>query len=175
MSVFGRRVASRWGLRVVTSANPRPIPQWVFDWGADLDRRISAVHLAYIGEKDDYSVTHILDTEAFEAAKESLNALLPKFRAMLQAKFHETYYADVSQTSTRVYYFFSANSELESFAITLAVRQGDVFLALGYVPAHVSQHSLDYSKAIEVSERIQDPDMAGLALMRLTRKLLVRI
>ena len=133
------------------------------------------MRLAYIGERDDYSVTTVLDPEAFDTAKDSLNALLPKFQNLLRVKFHEHFTAHISQTRNRIYYFFTGTSQLESFAITLTVHQGQTFLSLGYVPHHVETGELDHSKRVEFSERGYDPDLVGLSLMRLTKKLLSKV
>ncbi len=175
MSVSLKRVLSRWGVRVVTAGASGPIPHWVFEWGAGLERQVDALRLAYIGEKEFYAPTKLLDPETFSDAKDSLNALLPKFQSMLRAKFGERYHAVMSQTSTRIYYFFSAPSALESFSISLLVKHGNVHLALGYVPARLVGQGLDYSKMVEEQENVGDPDLTGLALMRLTRKLLSRV
>lgn len=172
MGSLARKVASRWCLRVVSASPQLPLPPIVIAWG---DAIFHSMRVAYIGERDDYSVTPILDPETFTTAKYSLNGLLPKFQDLLRAKFHERFTAHISQAKNRIYYFFSGTSQLESFAITLTVHHGQTFLSLGYVPHHVETGELDFARKVEVSERASDPEVVGLSLMRLTKRLLSRI
>lgn len=165
MDRLSKKVAARWGLRAALGATSS-VPSWVVAWGDGWGTKLSA-RVALLSDLPGYKLS---DVEVFAQAQESLHILLPKFQALLYSKLQERFSASVSRSGTRAYYFFSSDSELETFAITMMVRRGVVDLVLGYVPISVSGHP-NYDQAIEEHERVIDPEMAGLALMRVTRKI----
>lgn len=164
MDRVARKVAARWGLTKVSSASA--IPGWVVAWGDAWAAKLAS-RVALFSDLPGYNLS---DQEVFAQAQESLHILLPKFQALLYSKLQEKFSASISRSGTRSYYFFSSDGAMETFALTLVVRRGVVDLVLGYVPIGISGHP-DYSKAVEEHERVIDPEMAGLSLMRVTRKI----
>ncbi len=168
MDRLARRVASRWAFEQACGPNPPVIPQWVGEWS---DRVASRV--AFYDNTVDVQVR--TEEDLLQEAKDSVNIMLPKFLGALSQKFHERYHANASQTKTRINYFFTARHALETFALAIIIKQATVMLALTYIPNGVSTMQPDWSKAIEEQVRVDDPELAGLSLMRLTRKVLSRV
>ena len=52
---------------------------------------------------------------------------------------------------------------------------GEILMDLSYVPYGLTSNKLDYSKAKEIRQRISDPEMAGLYLMRMGKALLAQV
>lgn len=168
MDRIARKVASRWAFEWARGPTPPVIPAWVEEWGNRVASRI-----AFYDDTVDVQVR--TEEDLLQDAKDSVNIMLPKFLGALYSKFRERYHANASQTKTRISYFFSARHALETFALTVIVKQATVTLALTYIPNGVSTMSPDWSKAIEEQVRVDDPELAGLTLMRLTRKVLGRL
>lgn len=122
--------------------------------------------IAFVGEGD---------AEIFREAKTSLHILLPKFIELLHRSLHERYSMNASQSGTKLFYFFQASDPIDAFSLHLSVRGGRAFLALGYVPYGLTSGKPDYGRAVEEQSEVDDPELAGLTLMRMARKLLTRI
>lgn len=163
--------------------NP-PIPAWVTVWA---DRvQAEAIKTAYAdnGYLHDLQLqkTHPsipvpkikTDQELFAEARESIAILLPNFLALLKSKFKDKFDMNASATGTRIYYFFSPKHPLENIAVALGVHNHRCFLSVLYAPVNL-HGAVDYTRAIEVKENVEDPELAGLALMRLGRKVLARV
>jgi hypothetical protein len=88
-----------------------------------------------------------------------------------RSKFNERFHMNASATSTRIFYFFAPNHPLENVAVSLMVKRQKVLLSVTYVPLDL-QGAIDHRGIIEFKELVQDPEMAGLSLMRLARKVL---
>ncbi len=163
--------------------NP-PIPAWVAQWADGV--QAVAVKTAYADEgylRDlPFQKTHPsipvppikTDKQLFDEARESIAILLPNFLALLKQKFKESFSMNASAAGTRIYYFFAPKHPLENIAITLGVHRGRTFLSVLYVPVDLHGH-VDHKKAVEIKEDVQDPELAGLALMRVARKVLARV
>jgi len=182
MDPLTRRVAARWGWSVATAGEQPTIPAWVFEWG---DRTFNAaIKTAYA---DDGYVHHLeldktvpsmpvvpTDQQLFQTARESIAILLPHFLGLLYGKFKERYTMNASASGTRIYYYFASKHPLESIALTMVVHQHRIFMSLMYAP--IDLHGLvDYKRAVEMKEFVEDPELAGLALTRLGRKVLARV
>jgi hypothetical protein len=130
------------------------IPSWVFGR--------YQVKLAYAAGDD----------EVFQLAKESVNLTLPRFLDLLRKRLHDRYSMNASQRRSEIFYFFAAPQPVDSIALHIAVRGGQTVLDLSYVPYGLTDGRPDMSRLIELREKVDDPEMAGLYLMRMTRKLM---
>jgi hypothetical protein len=112
--------------------------------------------------------------DVFDEAKLSIEIMLPTLLKTLEKKLHDRFYMNATQQRMKLYYYFSGHPALETFALTLSVQGGSSLLWFGYIPNKLLGGA-DFQKAIHDSVRVSDPEVAGLALMRLVRKLLTRI
>jgi hypothetical protein len=153
---LSRKVASRWGYLLATREAPT-IPKWA------LERAF--VRLAFLDEEE---------TDSLQLAKESVNILLPKFLDLLHKAQGETYYMNASGSHGRIFYYFSPKHPVDSFHLMLGSRRERVILNLSYMP-HRLDGSPDFQNSVQLVQGVEDPELAGLALMRLGRQLLTRI
>lgn len=114
------------------------------------------------------------EEEIFSDAKTSIEIMLPKVIQALAKKFKDRFDMRATQQKLKLYYYFGNPYGLETVALTLTLRGGKPLLWWGYIPTKVVGGS-DFSKAIYTQVRVQDPEMAGLAMMRLLRELLAKI
>jgi hypothetical protein len=171
MDPLARRVAARWGWSVATAGEQPAIPAWVVEWG---DRTFAAsLKTAYADTLPGMPAVQT-DQQLFQTARESISILLPHFLALLQAKFKERYTMNASASGTRIYYYFASKHPLETIALTMVVHQHRIFMSLMYAPIDLHGH-VDYKRAVEMKEFVEDPELAGLALTRLGRKVLARV
>jgi len=110
----------------------------------------------------------------FDDAKLSIEIMLPSVLKTLGKKFGDRFYMNATQQKNKLYYYFSGQPALETFALTLSTQGGSTLLWLGYIPNKITGGA-DFKRAMHEAVRVQDPEMTGLALMRLLRKLLSRI
>lgn len=151
-----RKVASRWAYAVSMRGWNPPIPEWVFEkWGSRLALQAPNADMA-----------------ACQLAKESVNIMIPNLLALLQKRLKDRYHMNASQRGTDVFYFFSTRHPVDSISMHFGIRQGNVVLSMGWVPYKISSNQPDWGKAIEKKALCKDPELAGLALMRLARTLL---
>jgi hypothetical protein len=114
--------------------------------------------------------------EAFDEAKLSIEIMLPSVLKTLGKKFNDRFYMNATQQRMKLYYYFAGHPAVETFALTLSIQGGSPLLWFGYIPNKMSlAEGADFKRAIHDSVRVRDPEVAGLALMRLVRKLLSRI
>jgi len=145
--------------------NP-PIPAWFMEWGTKA---------AFVGEIPDEELGDIRsEDELFDLARDSIAILLPKLLDALRKKFHERYHMNASLGHKTLFYFFESPNALEAIGLTLSIRNRHVFLNMLYAPYDLND-KIDYSKKVEVKTTVSDPDLAGLALMRLVRDLLSKV
>lgn len=154
---LARRVAARWGFLQATKEYVPPIPRWA------LER--AAIRLAFVDTKE---------PDALLLAKESVNILLPKFLEMLRKKMGERYYMNASQANGRIFYYFAPRQPVDSFHLMVGSKQGKVFLNLSYMP-HRLDGSPDFSNSRQVVQVVEDPELAGLDFMRVTRQLFTKM
>lgn len=114
------------------------------------------------------------EEDSFVDAKTSIEVMLPKLLATLGKKFRDKFYMRATQQRLKLYYYFSGHPALETVALSLTMRSGTPTLWLAYVP-HKLVGGADYAKAIQDQVSVRDPEMAGLALMRLLRGLLAKV
>lgn len=112
--------------------------------------------------------------DLFDDAKLSLEIMLPKVLQTLGKKFRDRFYMNATQQRMKLYYYFSGHPALETIALTLAIQGGHPVLWVGYIPNKLVGGA-DFQRGIHESVVVRDPELAGLALMRLLRKLLDRI
>lgn len=126
---------------------------------------------------DDHSFTPVVTAaeEAFADAKASLGSMLPRLLVALNSKFRDQFYMRATQQRFRLYYYFSGDPALETIALTMTLDGGRTSLWLGYIPNSVAMSGADFKRAIQEQASVDDPEMTGLALMRLSRSLLAKI
>lgn len=175
MDPLTRKVAARYCFNLAMAAGPNPvIPAWVFEWG---DRVHTAVKTAYLDERKNYDLSPTLvltDAQIMAAARESVAIMLPKFMEMLHKKFNEKFHMNSSGAATRIHYYFATHHPLETIAVMLGLASKKVFISMMYAPLGLNG-AVDYKKAFEQKQVVEDPELAGLALMRLGRSVLGRV
>jgi hypothetical protein len=113
--------------------------------------------------------------EVFDAAKLSIEILLPKALSAFRRKFHgDRFYMNATQQRMKLYYYFSTRPALETFTLMLSIRGGLPLLSFGYVP-HKPLSGADFKRSITETAFSTDPELAGLTFMRLVRKVLGQI
>jgi hypothetical protein len=110
----------------------------------------------------------------FDDAKLSMEVMLPSFQNQLSKKFHDKFYMRATQQRLKLYYYFSGYPALETIALTLGIHGGYPLVWVGYIPTKL-QGGSDFSKAIHEQAIATNPELAGLTMMRLVKKLLQRI
>lgn len=183
MDPLARKVAARYCFNLAMAAGPNPpIPAWVFEWG---DRvHAAAIKTAYLDEKQLHELENqktvpsmpvvLTDAQLVAQARESVSIMLPKFMEMLHKKFNEKFHMNSSGASTRIHYYFATHHPLETIAVMLGIASRKVFLSIMYAPLGLNG-AVDYKKAFEQKQVVEDPELAGLALMRLGRSVLGRV
>lgn len=161
MDRLARRVAARWAFQQATSGWRPEIPSWVFTKFASRE--------AYVPSPTE------VEPSVFDLAKESVNILLPKLLDLLRKKMKERYSLNASQRREEVFYYFATKDPVDSFAMHFSVRNGVVLLDFSYVPFSPVTNRPDYTKVIESRGVAKDPELAGLALMRVVRQVLDQI
>jgi hypothetical protein len=178
---LARKVAGRWGWSVAMVAPNPTIPTWVTEWAIRVHAGNVKTAYADKGYLHDlqFQKTQPMpvvktDRQLFDEARESIAAMLPSFLALLKQKFRDTFHANASMSGTHIYYYFAPKHPLENIAVSLGAHNHRTFISVLYAPVDLHGH-VDYSKAVELREDVQDPELAGLALMRLGRKVLGRV
>ena len=180
MGVRALRVAARWAVQSILDAGQPSIAPEVIAW-VESERFFTARHdyvqdLTRLDLVKDHTFENLrtVQEEMFEDAKDSLGVMLPKVLAALGKKFHDRFYMRATQQRFKLYYYFSGHPALETIALSLTLKNGKPLLWLGYIPQKISGGS-DIAKSIHEQVVVPEPELAGLALMRLVRTLLGRI
>lgn len=154
-----RRVVARWNFRVAMSGYRPEIPSWVFERYAT---------------KAAFQSNPKVDAALLDAGRESISALLPSFLAFLRKKLGDKYSMNASVTANNIFYFFAPPQPVDSVAVHLGSRGGKLLLDVSYLP-HDLHGGVNLSKIVEERAVVTDPDMVGLFLMRMIRKVLARV
>lgn len=108
--------------------------------------------------------------QALDVARDSISVFLPKMMQTIRQVQGERYGMNASESRGRIFYFFSPRHPVDSFNMTLWIQGDKAHIDFGFTP-HKLNGQLDLQKAI--SERaVSEPEMAGLALMRLVRSVM---
>ena len=153
MERLARRVAARWGFKVAMSGWKPPIPEWVF----------SRVSFAPAGDK-----------AIFALAKESVHILLPKLLTLFRKTLGDRYSMNASSRNNEIYYYFSPPQPVDSIAMHLAIRGEMTTISLSYMPYKLDG-TPDFPKVTILKEVVADPEVVGLHMMTMARKLMVQI
>ena len=153
MDVLVRRVVARWNFKVAMSGWNPTIPQWVFD----------RVAFAPSGDK-----------AIFALAKDSVNILLPNLLNLFRKTLGDRYSMNSSSRSSEIYYFFSPPQPVDSIAMHLAIRGEMTTISLAYIPYTLTGRP-DFSKTIELREVVADPEVVGMHMMNMARRLMSKI
>ncbi len=147
-----KSVVARWNLKVAMEGWNPPIPQWVF----------ARVAFAPSGDKI-----------IFTMAKDSVNTLLPNLLALFRKSLGDKYSVNVSQRGQQAYYYFTTPSPypLESIAMYIGVSGEIPMLSMSFTP-YTLEGKPDFSKTIEMKEKIADPEVVGLHMMSMARRLI---
>jgi len=135
------------------------IPQWVFDR--------YATRVSFQGNPQ-------IDRELLNEGRESISALLPSFLSVLRRSLGDRYSMNSSQTSTDMFYFFAPPQPIDSIAMHLGSHGGKLRLDLSYLPRDL-KGGINLSKIVELMEIIEDPELVGLHMMRMIKKLMAKI
>jgi len=153
MDRLARRVAARWNFKVAMSGWNPPIPEWVF----------SRVSFAPSG-----------DRIIFALAKDSVNILLPNLLTLFRKSLGDRYSMNASSRSNEIYYFFSPPQPIDSIAMHVGVRGEMTTISMSYIP-YTLMGKPDFSKTTELREIVADPEVVGLHMMTMARKLMAKI
>lgn len=145
-----RRVAARWSLQQIQLAWVPPIPTEAL------------ARLAFLPTAP--------ESQALTDARDSVSVFIPKLLQMLRKVQGEPYSMNASASRGRIFYYFAPKQPLDSFNMTLWVQGDKAHLAFSFVPHKLNGH-LDFQRAIS-EKTTSEPEMAGLALMRLVRSVL---
>jgi hypothetical protein len=154
-----RRVAARWGFKVAMSGYRPEIPQWVFDRYAT---------------KTSFQSNPAIDAEILDTGRDSISALLPSFLSILRRSLGDRYSMNSSQTSTDLFYFFAPPQPVDSVAMHIGCHGGRLKLDISYLPRDL-RGGVNLSKIVELREVIDDPEMTGLHMMRMLKKIMAKI
>ena len=154
-----RRIVARWNFKVAMSGYRPDIPQWVFDR--------YATRVSFQGNPQ-------IDRELLNEGRESISALLPSFLSVLRRSLGDRYSMNSSQTSTDMFYFFAPPQPIDSIAMHLGSHGGKLRLDLSYLPRDL-KGGINLSKIVELMEIIEDPELVGLHMMRMIKKLMAKI
>lgn len=179
MSKRALRVAARWAFQLAQGDRQAEISPEIIRW---VEARNFTARHDYVKDLDrldlvkdnTFSPIMTLEEEAFGDAKLSIEIMLPKVLQTLAKKFRDKFYMRATQQRLKLYYYFSGHPALETIALTLTMKGGKPLVWLGHIPMKISGGA-DFAKAINEQARVQDPEMAGLACMRVLRGLLGRI
>lgn len=150
MDKLARRIASRWAFAQVAG---------------DPQAQIPSEHLRRFA----YAPS-TLDFESLDEARDSVNIFLPKFVEILRKTMQDRYYVTASEGRGKLFYFISPRHPVDTFSLTLWVKDGKAYLDLGFTPYNLKGEP-DYGK-MKNERATAHPEMAGLAFMRLVRKIL---
>jgi hypothetical protein len=157
MDPLVRRVVAGWNFRVAMFGWNPPIPDWVFS------RFQSKLGFAPAGDK-----------AIFALAKESINIFLPNLLNLFRKTLGDRYSMNASSRSKEIYYFFAPPQPIDSIALHLAIHGEMSTISLSYMP-YKFNGTPDFSKLIELSEVVADPEVVGLHVMNMARKLMSKI
>ena len=152
-----RKLAARWALHEAQKGWRPTIPQ---------------EGLEYFFTRSAY-LPNTPDLQALDEARDSITALLPRLLELLHKKQGDRYYMNGSESRGKIFWFFAPPQPIDAFNLTLATRNGLAFLSFGYMP-YTLTGQLDFHGMVS-DHATADPEMAGLALMRLARSVLSRI
>lgn len=155
-----RKVAARWALFEAQKGWQPTLPQEALAYRARLFARS-----AYLPN------TPAL--QALDDARDSIGALLPRLLELLHKKQGDRYFMNGSESQGKIFWFFSPPQPVDAFNLTLMIRGAQAFIAFGYTP-YTLDGRLDFHGMIS-SHVMAEPELAGLALMRLVRDVLSRI
>jgi hypothetical protein len=178
MDPLTRKVAARWAFGMALAPWTPSIPDWVFAWGARVVKTAYAdrgfLHELQHGDTIPPPSAGPTPADIFQAARESVEILLPKFKELLRHKFREQFGMNASAMALSIYYYFVPRHPLENIAVSVSVHQSRVLVSMMYAPVNL-HNVVDYKKVVEAKEMLEDPELAGMALMRLARKVLAQV
>lgn len=157
MDPLVRSVVAGWNFRVAMSGWNPPIPDWVFS------RFQSKLAFAPAGDK-----------AIFALAKESVNILLPNLLNLFRKTLGDRYSMNASLRSHEIYYFFAPPQPVDSIAMHLGIHGEMTTISLSYIP-YTLMGRPDFSKTIELKEVVADPEVVGMHMMNMGRKLMSKV
>lgn len=110
---------------------------------------------------------------ALQEAQTSVDLFLPKILELLFRKQGDRYYLSASESRGRIFYYFAPRHPIDAFNLGVAIRNGRAHLFFGYTPAKLDG-TLDLHGMIQ-EKTSAEPEMAGLAVMRLVRSILSQV
>jgi hypothetical protein len=113
------------------------------------------------------------DLQALDEARDSIGALLPRVMDLLRKSQGDIYAMNGSESHGKIFWFFSPPQPIDAFNLTLSIRDGRAFMSFGYTP-YTLAGKLDFH-GMTSEHATADPEMAGLALMRIVRTVLNKI
>ena len=135
------------------------IPQWVFD-------RYTT--------RTSFQSNPQIDRALLNEGRDSISALLPSFLSVLRRSLGDRYSMNSSQTLTDMFYFFAPPQPVDSIAMHLGSHGGKLRLDISYLPRDL-KGGVNLSKIVELMEIVEDPEMVGLHMMRLLKKLMAKV
>jgi hypothetical protein len=178
---LAKTIHARWTLRAAAGDFQPEVANDLVTWTERESGRfligknyVHELELLQLNPDNMFTPQTTLDEDTFADAKISVAIMIPRLLAALAKKFRDKFYMRATQQRFKLYYYFSGEPALETFALTLTLKRGKPFLWLGYIPNKLTGGA-DFSKAIQEQVAVSDPEMAGLAMMRLVRSLLAKV
>jgi hypothetical protein len=150
-----RKVAARWALHVARGDWQPPIPQ----------EALAFFRTAYLPNTPSFQL--------LDDARDSIGVFLPKILDLLHKKQNDRYFMNSSESKGRLFYFFSPRQPVDSFSLTLYMKGLQAFVAFGFIP-YKPGGGLNIQGMIS-EHALAEPDIAGLAVLRLVRSVLSRL
>jgi hypothetical protein len=108
-----------------------------------------------------------------DEARDSVGALIPRVLGLLRKSQGDRYAVNGSESHGKIFWFFAPPQPIDAFSLTLSIRGRLAFLSFGYIP-YTLAGQLDFRRMIS-DHATADPELAGLALMRIVRSILSKI
>lgn len=154
---------------MLTKVARRVASRWAYAWAAgDYSPKIPQEYIARCAFAPSDP-----DFEAITNAQDSVNVFLPKFIELLRKTQGDRYYANTTEGGGRLVYFFAPRQPIDTFGLMLSIKGGKAVMTLSYMPYNL-QGNIDFKKS-RSEKVVSEPEMAGLAFMRLARKLLQKL
>jgi hypothetical protein len=110
------------------------------------------------------------DNSQLDLARDSVTVFIPKILDLLKKHQGEKYGVTGSESHGRLFYFFTDKHRLDSFNMTIAIKNEKAQISFGFTPYKLNG-SPDFENMITKQNTI-DPEVAGLGMMRLVRYVL---
>ena len=158
MSRQAQRVASRFVHKLISSGWQPSIPK--------------ALLAAFFKDRQAY-VPDTKSLVSLDEARDSVGVVIPKILELLKKSQGERYYVNASESQGRIFYFMAPRQRIDAFSMTVAMQGPKAHISFGFTPYKLDR-TPDFKKMI-TKQALAEPEVAGLAMMRLVRTVLAAL